>query len=99
MASGGLGHEKGIGWVVVKFVSAKDSDELQEEENRSIIPETPTVRLQAKESYFVLDSIFMFMFLSRGNDVLGVGIATLTSKYAVTSFMLIIETENCWLSL
>lgn len=51
-----LGEQKSIvlqlSWVAVKFVSAKDSDELQEEENRSIIPETPTVRMQAKESYY-----------------------------------------------
>lgn len=51
-----LGEQKSIvlqlNWVAVRFVSAKDSDELQEEENRSIIPETPTVRLQAKESYY-----------------------------------------------
>ena len=51
-----LGEQKSIvlrlNWVAVRFRSGKDQDEMQEEENRSIIPETPTVRLKAKESYF-----------------------------------------------
>ncbi|MFG6367637.1 MAG: hypothetical protein K1W16_04305 [Lachnospiraceae bacterium] len=51
-----LGEQKSIvlqlSWVAIKFGSGKDSDEMQEEENRSIIPETPTVRLRAKESYY-----------------------------------------------
>ncbi|MEZ3460718.1 MAG: hypothetical protein K1W23_00845 [Lachnospiraceae bacterium] len=51
-----LGEQKSIvlqlGWVAVRFGSVKDSDEMQEEENRSIVPETPTVRLRAKESYY-----------------------------------------------
>ncbi len=51
-----LGEQKSIvlqlGWVAIRFGSVKDSDEMQEEENRSIVPETPTVRLRAKESYY-----------------------------------------------
>ncbi len=51
-----LGEQKSIvlqlSWVAIKFGSEKDLDEMQEEEKRSIIPETPTVRLRAKESYY-----------------------------------------------
>jgi hypothetical protein len=51
-----LGEQKSIvvqlNWVAVKFSSTKDASEIQEEDNRSIIPETPTVRLKAKESYY-----------------------------------------------
>jgi hypothetical protein len=51
-----LGEQKSIvvqlNWVAVRFSSVKDASELQEEDNRSIIPETPTVRLKAKESYY-----------------------------------------------
>ena len=51
-----LGEQKSIvlqlNWVAIKFSSLKDTDELQEEDDRSISPETPTVRLKAKESYY-----------------------------------------------
>lgn len=51
-----LGEQKSIvlqlNWVAVKFNTMKDADEIQEEDNRSIIPETPTVRLKAKDSYY-----------------------------------------------
>jgi hypothetical protein len=50
-----LGEQKSIvvqlNWVAIKFGSTKDVSELQED-NRSIIPETPTVRIKAKESYY-----------------------------------------------
>jgi hypothetical protein len=51
-----LGEQKSIvvalNWVAIRFSSTKDASELQEEDDRSIIPETPTVRLKAKESYY-----------------------------------------------
>ena len=51
-----LGEQKSIvlqmSWIAIKFGSLKDADELQDMEERSISPETPTVRLKAKESYY-----------------------------------------------
>jgi hypothetical protein len=51
-----LGEQKSIviqlNWVAIKFGTSKDVQELQEENDRSIIPETPTVRMKAKESYY-----------------------------------------------
>lgn len=51
-----LGDQKSIvlqlGWVAFKFDAGKDADELQDEEERFISPEMPTVRLRAKESYY-----------------------------------------------
>jgi hypothetical protein len=50
-----LGEQKSIviqlNWVAIKFSSTKDESELKEDD-RSIIPETPTVRIKAKESYY-----------------------------------------------
>ena len=51
-----LGEQKSIvlqlSWVAFKFQRGKDADELQDEEERFITPEMPTVRLRAKESYY-----------------------------------------------
>lgn len=51
-----LGEQKSIvmqfNWVAVKFGSAKDAEDLQDEEGKALIPETPTVRLKARESYY-----------------------------------------------
>jgi hypothetical protein len=51
-----LGEQKSIviqlNWVAIKFTSAKDESEMQDEDDRSIIPETPTIRIKAKESYY-----------------------------------------------
>ncbi len=51
-----LGDQKSIvlqlNWVAVRFDTGKDADELQDEEDRFIAPEMPTVRLRAKESYY-----------------------------------------------
>lgn len=51
-----LGDQKSIvlqlNWVAFRFDAGKDADELQEEEDRFIAPEMPTVRLRAKESYY-----------------------------------------------
>lgn len=51
-----LGEQKSIvlqlSWVAFKFNVGKDADELQDEEERFIAPEMPTVRLRAKESYY-----------------------------------------------
>ncbi len=41
-----------LNWVAIKYSGVKDALELQEEDNRCIVPDTPTVRLKAKESYF-----------------------------------------------
>lgn len=49
-----LGEQKSIvlqlDWVAFKFNTIKELDEMQEED-RSIVPDTPTVRLKAKDSY------------------------------------------------
>ena len=51
-----LGEQRSIvlqlNWVAIKYTGIKDASEIQEEDNRCIIPDTPTVRLKAKESYF-----------------------------------------------
>lgn len=51
-----LGEQKSIvlqlNWVAFKFNIGKDADEIQDEEERFIAPEMPTVRLRAKESYY-----------------------------------------------
>lgn len=51
-----LGDQKSIvlqlNWVAFKFDARKDADELQDEEERFIAPEMPTVRLRVKESYY-----------------------------------------------
>lgn len=51
-----LGEQKSIviqvNWVAVKFTSIKDAVDVQEEDDRSIIPRNPTVRLKVKESHF-----------------------------------------------
>lgn len=51
-----LGEQKSIvlqlNWVAFKFNIGKDADEIQDEEERFIAPEMPTVRLRARESYY-----------------------------------------------
>ena len=51
-----LGDQKSIvlqlNWVAIRFGAGKDADELQDDAERFIAPEMPTVRLRAKESYY-----------------------------------------------
>lgn len=51
-----LGEQNSIviqaNWVAIKFDNIRDEAEMQEEDGRCLVPETPTVRLKAKESYF-----------------------------------------------
>lgn len=51
-----LGEQKSIvmqfNWVAIKFGSIKDAEDLQDEEGKALIPETPTVCLKVRESYY-----------------------------------------------
>lgn len=51
-----VGEQKSIvlpvNWVAIKFDYIRDEAGMQEEDGRCLVPETPTVRLKAKESYF-----------------------------------------------
>lgn len=51
-----VGEQKSIvvqaNWVAIKFNNIRDEAEMQEEDGRCLVPETPTVKLKTKESYF-----------------------------------------------
>lgn len=51
-----LGEQKSIvlqlNWAAVKFRTWKETDEVQEDSSCAIIPDTPTIHLKPKESYY-----------------------------------------------